>query len=238
MTIYSIYKITNLINNKVYIGYTSKTSEIRFNNHIAVSSTPSYSHIKLYKAFKKYNVDNFTVNTIYQSKDKNHLVKIMEQYFIDEYNSMDDRFGYNMCVGGQGGNIKSKEILTRDSIRYSGENNPIHKTLSTEVGRENHRNKTSIGTKLGLANSEKFQIQLQNSTKIFNSDKNPGKNKTKETCKRISEALKLIVRYDYTCFFCKKSISECNYKRHLKASHKLAEDEIKKIYMDSHSNRP
>lgn len=126
MTIYSIYKITNLINNKTYIGYTSKSIESRLYMHRASSKSGRDDHIKLYRAFKKYGDNNFIIECIFQSKDKNYLVKEMEQFFINEYNSMNDRFGYNMCVGGQGGNIKSKEALLRDSIRYSGENNPMN----------------------------------------------------------------------------------------------------------------
>ncbi len=123
MNIYSIYKITNTVNDKVYIGYTSKSIAIRFKRHVYASKMKQWNHLKLYKAFAKYGVDNFSCKEIYQSKDKLHVVDVMEQYFINEYDSI--RCGYNIATGGQGGDIKSQDQKEKDSIRMKS-NNPVH----------------------------------------------------------------------------------------------------------------
>ena len=95
MTIYSIYKITNKINNKSYIGFTSKSPTKRFREHFS-SSTQVLS-----KAMKKYGLENFTLNIIYQSKDQKHTHSIMEPYFIHQHNTYIGE-GYNMSLGGEG----------------------------------------------------------------------------------------------------------------------------------------
>lgn len=54
-----IYKITNNLNNKIYIGQTVKTVEKRFQQHKNNSNKSYFSHIVLYKAFNKYGIENF-----------------------------------------------------------------------------------------------------------------------------------------------------------------------------------
>ncbi|MGL5710443.1 MAG: GIY-YIG nuclease family protein [Cetobacterium sp.] len=95
-----IYKITNLINNKIYIGLTTKTIEERFKNHIYSHKLERHSHIKLYKAFKKYNIENFKVEKIDEAKNINCLNK-KEIFWISKYNTTNDEIGYNMCNGGE-----------------------------------------------------------------------------------------------------------------------------------------
>lgn len=93
MSIYTIYRFTNRVNGKVYIGYTSQTPERRYQSH----TTTKLKH-KLHQAFDEYGLDNFAFDVIYQSKDGDHTLNVMEQYFIDEYDSI--RCGYNMVSGG------------------------------------------------------------------------------------------------------------------------------------------
>lgn len=59
-----IYKITNKINNKVYVGQTIKTVEKRFNQHKNNSNKEYFSQIALYQAFNKYGIENFKVETL------------------------------------------------------------------------------------------------------------------------------------------------------------------------------
>ena len=58
-----IYKITNLINNKVYIGQTIQTIEKRFIQHKSHARTGNNNH-KLANALRKYGEDNFIVENI------------------------------------------------------------------------------------------------------------------------------------------------------------------------------
>lgn len=65
--IYSIYKITNQLNDKVYIGQTSKTIENRFKTHI--KEMQNGSDTKWHRALKKYTPDVFFIESIYQTKN-------------------------------------------------------------------------------------------------------------------------------------------------------------------------
>ena len=82
-TIYSIYIITNNINGKKYTGYSSDPY-IRWANHQSLSRNNKNTKI-LYKAIRKYGIENFIFEVIYQSLDGRHNRKIMESFFIGLY---------------------------------------------------------------------------------------------------------------------------------------------------------
>lgn len=92
-----IYKITNKVNGKIYIGQTRFTVEHRFKQHI---KNFNIEHRKqpLYAAFAKYGLENFTVETI-ESVDCSKLNE-REIYWIAYYNSFKE--GYNATLGGNG----------------------------------------------------------------------------------------------------------------------------------------
>lgn len=95
MNIYSIYRITNLTNNKIYIGWTSRDPQLRFEEHQKRHKAP-ISH-----AIKKYGVNSFVFEIIYQSIDYVHSREI-ETHFITDYNSLVEQWGYNQDLGGTG----------------------------------------------------------------------------------------------------------------------------------------
>ena len=59
-----IYKITNKINNKVYIGKTLGTIENRWKSHIRDSKRTHCEKRPLYSAFEKYGVENFIIEEV------------------------------------------------------------------------------------------------------------------------------------------------------------------------------
>lgn len=95
MNIGYIYKITNLINNKVYIGQTERTIELRWKQHLNNVDKLSYS---LYSAIKKYGINNFKIEELEQCPIEELDYK--EQYWIKKYNSYSN--GYNENLGGNG----------------------------------------------------------------------------------------------------------------------------------------
>ena len=98
--IYSIYTITNLVNGKMYVGYTSQNPpSIRWTNHIRQSKSKGKGH--LYDAMRKYGEASFLFSVIYQSMDQYHTLTIMEPFFIKECNTFGEN-GYNMTYGGEG----------------------------------------------------------------------------------------------------------------------------------------
>lgn len=92
-----IYKITNKVNGKVYVGQTRFTIEHRFNQH---KRNHNIEHRKqpLYMAFAKYGIENFEVEELEQV-DVEKLDE-REKYWIAYYNSFKD--GYNATIGGNG----------------------------------------------------------------------------------------------------------------------------------------
>lgn len=97
-----IYKITNNINGKCYIGKTERTIKVRWSEHIRLSRLKL--DLPLYRAFSKYGVDNFSIEEIEQCDST--TIDEREIYWIDYFNSY--RKGYNCTAGGEGG-IKTHE---------------------------------------------------------------------------------------------------------------------------------
>lgn len=97
-----IYRISNSVNAKVYIGKTNNPVR-RWREH-KLDSISSGS--KLYRAMRKHGLDNFTFEIIYQFTDlTTAYIEETEALFVQEYNSYCD--GYNSTPGG-GGNIQYK----------------------------------------------------------------------------------------------------------------------------------
>ena len=115
MKIYTIYKAINLINDKVYIGFTSAWPN-RINGHNYDRKYGVTDHKPFYKAINKHGWENFIWEAIYQSKDLNHTLNEMEPHFIDEYRSwvgFSDCNGYNVTRGGEGtfGCVRSEKLI-------------------------------------------------------------------------------------------------------------------------------
>ena len=97
-----IYKITNLINGKLYIGKTSNSIEERWQEHISDSQRERCIKRPLYDAFNKYGIKNFQIEEIEQVED-DELACQREIYWIDKlrtYIGFDDCNGYNATLGG------------------------------------------------------------------------------------------------------------------------------------------
>ncbi len=88
-----IYKTTNIINKKIYIGQTTKQTY----NYLG-------SGLILLKAIKKYGVENF-IREIIEICDTKEQTNIREKFWIKEFNSTDKNIGYNISIGGNGGNL-------------------------------------------------------------------------------------------------------------------------------------
>lgn len=93
-----IYKITCLINNKIYIGQTRQHYMTRFIQHKSHART-GQSHHKLARAIRKYGEDNFIIEAIEECEFA--LLDERERYWISFYNSTDENIGYNINIGGQ-----------------------------------------------------------------------------------------------------------------------------------------
>jgi hypothetical protein len=111
--IYSIYKIVNKIDNKVFVGTISKDIRYAWRRHKHRSDNPG-----LRLAIETLGIDNFYIDCLYQSLDKDYI-KQMSIQFIAEYNSTDLNFGYNNRIYG-GGNLHNSKYNNPPKCKNPG----------------------------------------------------------------------------------------------------------------------
>lgn len=109
-----IYKITNLINNKIYIGQTTFSVEKRFKMHL--NAFKKGQDTKLYNAMQQYGVENFIPEVIEYCESKQQLDQ-REIYWISYYNSTVN--GYNMALGGDINPMHSPQCKQRHDTSMS-----------------------------------------------------------------------------------------------------------------------
>ncbi len=91
-----IYKITNELNGKVYIGQTIQTLEARKKQH--ERDCPHRDYL-IYRAFRKHGIEHFLYEKIDEAQNLEELNE-KEIYWIDHYEAFGDG-GYNMTSGGE-----------------------------------------------------------------------------------------------------------------------------------------
>ena len=104
-----LYKITNKIDGKSYIGQTIRSLDERWRQHCANSSTCGY----ISSALKKHGKENFTITEIGGANSQDEL-NYQEFMFIHKHNTLVPN-GYNLRVGGQAGGRPSKELRKKMS---------------------------------------------------------------------------------------------------------------------------
>lgn len=147
-----IYKITNQLNQKCYIGKTMLSIQERWIQHLRDAVKDDCNNRPLYKAINKYGKDNFIIEQIEECSDK--IVNEKEQYWIKYYNSYHN--GYNATLGGDGKayidydlvckvyqkeqNItKTAKIVgcSTDSVSYILKNRNIKIVSTAEINKKN-----------------------------------------------------------------------------------------------------
>lgn len=113
-----IYKITNLIDNKIYIGKSTRCSKWYIEHYYG-------SGIIIKQAIAKYGKQNFKKEILefIDFEDETEL-DLKECYYIGLYHSTDYNIGYNRSIGGEGsaGKVLSEETKLR--ISQSNKNKP------------------------------------------------------------------------------------------------------------------
>ena len=92
-----IYMIENQINNKKYIGQTTKPLKERIKQHLQRCNKNVNLH--LYNSIRKYGFENFKVTVLKDNIPVEELDR-WECYFIGKYNTFNE--GYNNTIGGGG----------------------------------------------------------------------------------------------------------------------------------------
>ena len=91
-----IYKITNDINDKIYIGKTEFSIQKRFQEHCKDALKTDSTNRPLYNAMKKYGVEHFFIELV----EETDVPEEREIYWIEYYQSF--KTGYNATMGGDG----------------------------------------------------------------------------------------------------------------------------------------
>lgn len=165
-----IYKITNTINGKVYIGCTIYTLEKRFYEHLYRCFKTDY-HSKLYNSIKKYGEENFVIELISEC-DLDKIYETEKKY-IEQYDSFKN--GLNSTLGGEGclGYVHSPEIRRKISIKTKEGNSHKNKTYidlySNNSNTEKEKRKTGVKKywdNLSEEDKEKRISRLKETTRL------------------------------------------------------------------------
>ena len=116
-----IYKITNHINGKVYIGQTRNLIEYHWQHHLYKGRNPDKpdTNYPLYRAMRKYGLENFSILQV--EEIDNELLDERECYWIQQENSLTPN-GYNCDLGGKGVNKYNYDEILKYFFTEANEN--------------------------------------------------------------------------------------------------------------------
>jgi group I intron endonuclease len=118
MPLYSIYKIINLVNNKIYIGKTGGDSNKRLKQHIYISKYPgSKKFSAIHSAIAKYGESNFVIDVLNHVFDEREAY-LLEQKYIETYESNIKEKGYNLTGGGIGAYKVNSDVVLKRTKKY------------------------------------------------------------------------------------------------------------------------
>lgn len=177
-----IYQIKNKINNKIYVGRTSKSFEYRFKVHINLLKRNKHENPILQNAWNKYGENNFVFEII-ESFNNISIEELLnlEKYYILTYKLTNRIYGYNICAVGKSryGTKWSEE--SKNNRRGSGnpmygkgylrkgEMNPMFGKTLTQSHKDN-MSKSLTGLRKPIT-SEKLSkpvLQINKNNKIIN----------------------------------------------------------------------
>lgn len=128
VNIIEIYKITNKINGKVYIGQTIRPVEYRFNRHIN-DAMHNILNTHFARAIRKYGPDQWQFEVIDNAETQEELNQ-KEQYWIRYYNSVEEGYNETDAITKCGGNTyQSKTEQEMEEIK--------EKIRQTKLGAKN-----------------------------------------------------------------------------------------------------
>jgi len=181
-----IYKATNKINGKIYIGKTTTSLKKRMSEHKRHSKN---SKMVFHLAIDKYGFDNFMFETLFECGDFNTLNR-KEIELIFEYNATDITIGYNRSLGGDGAD--------------SGENHPFFGKKRADIsimfsgkGHPNYGNVGELSPRYGQKHTDKTKDKISKSLKgVFSGKNNPSFDDTKYEFEHQEYGKKICTKYE------------------------------------------
>lgn len=172
-----IYKFTNLVNGKCYVGATIQLFKERIRKHIQDKRGT------LYPVIKEVGTENIKFEIIDTAETIEEL-NTKEIYWIDKLNTMSPN-GYNLCIGGgtttgyRHREDSKKSMSIKKSKMYVGGGNPFYGKHHSEEAKERMRiaktgRKLTEEWKKNIANSQKVKVVNLDTKEVFNSIKEAG----------------------------------------------------------------
>ena len=177
-----IYKITNIVNNMFYLG-KSVNIVIRINRHKNRLTKNSHDNSYLQHAYNKYGKDNF-VFTILLECDK-ELLNQYEQDLIFLSECFKETIGYNLTLGGDGGEIPNDVTRAKMSATRKG------KVASPETNKKCSESLKGIPWSQARRDAQTVEVSEKLSNARKGNTNMLGKHHSEETKKRIAEMSKI-----------------------------------------------
>jgi len=218
---YKLYKITNTVNGKLYIGITKLPIQQRWAKHLKDSLFPKYP---LHHAINKYGKENFIVELLEESIDRAYISNLEEPSIL-KYNSRNN--GYNVAKGGYGGDLGTEaRAKSLETIKnWSDEKKAEHK----QKLHERNLGKTKYNDLGRLHQSEKikgntFRKGIPHDTEVKQkiSSKNKGKIRSEQSRLKYRNSAKLrgtgpqLQGKKVGCICCQKEWDLGNFSQHIK----------------------
>lgn len=193
-----IYKITNNINGKFYIG-----------QHKSNTLDDAYwgSGILIKNAINKEGIDKFSREILEWCDSKEHLNQ-QEIYWISKLDSMNSDIGYNLTTGGDGTpgaklSDKTKFKIGQSKIGKKRSQKTIEKMRKTIIEKGLHKGSKNghYGKRFTQEQKKHFSEIYKNSQGVKNSPRFKGHSHSEESRKRISESVKKRI-FIFNCKIC------------------------------------
>lgn len=162
----TIYKATNKINGKIYIGQTLQRLSDRIRNHKKASRT---KNTYFCSALKKYGIDGFIWEEIDKANSLDEL-DFLEILWINLYISNSKEYGYNLRSGGTKGNRLNGDTISKIKEKFASGESIIW--AKGKKFSEEHRQKISQGNK-GKVFSKETKEKMSKNHADFKGEKNP-----------------------------------------------------------------
>ena len=192
-----IYKFTNKINNKCYIG-KAKNLQTRVEGHLKSFLNENHSSY-FYKSVRKHGIENFQFEILEEfEKDKitNNELNELEKYWIWIFKSSNSKFGYNLTKGGDGlnsneetrkkqsisqtGKKQSEEQIKKRVLKLKGKKRTEEFCNFLKLQQTGKKHSEETREKLKLFKKKKKRNPLSEETKKKISKSNKGKKRTEE----------------------------------------------------------
>ena len=142
MQYFYCYKITNLINGKIYIGKAVNVDERWRKHKVAAKRQDSNDYSHLHRAMNSYGFDNFKIEVIDEFLTEEESLAAEIRY-IELFDSINREIGYNLTKGGEGSSgfrhtteSRLKMSQTKKDMNLVGENNPFYGQHHTPESRQ------------------------------------------------------------------------------------------------------